>query len=141
VKTAVDNMNAEVSSRLDASLNHLAKLILLGGYEVKALYHLSQQEDTVICELKKIDRATCNTSTEAHYQTALQRQIEKETASLVEMEKTVHPDAALVLARMNDAREKMEKCCPPPAEKPLCEFEPCSAPSPLEPPRFDVPVK
>lgn len=96
------------------------------------LLHLTRQADTMICALEAIARNTCGIHNEAHQQTALQRVMEASELALLDISKTVHPDAALDLARREGLRHATEACCPPPQEPPVCSYRPCPAPPPLK---------
>ena len=78
VKAAVDNVTAAVNAttaavnnsanQITAALNAgFAQLVSLGQYTNQALYHLSQQDDTIICALEHISQNTCNLVTELAY--------------------------------------------------------------------------
>jgi hypothetical protein len=96
-----------------------------------AVLHLSAQTDTVICNLDKIAREICVLVNEAAKQTALQTRIAADTYAIRRMYATTNPAAALELDRAEDLKQRIDACCPPPQPQPLCVFEPCPAPAPL----------
>jgi hypothetical protein len=87
------------------------------------------QGRTVICELDKIARQTCDLLSEAHYQTDLQRGMVANLARILALQQGAHPDVELELARLDKLREQVEKCCPPETPHPACRFEPCPSPT------------
>jgi hypothetical protein len=118
----------------DAVKAGFAELVALGNYTNEALFHLGEQNETIICNLEKITSQTCRLLNEAHQQTRLQTSIERGTAKLVDMFSTVHADAALDLERRDELKREIERCCPPKPEPPVCVYEPCEKPARIEPP-------
>ncbi len=146
VKAAVDNVTAAVSAttaavnnsanQITAALNAgFAQLVGLGQYTNQALYHLSQQDDTIICALEHISQNTCNLVTESHIQTALQERIADCTCKLADLYASVHAEAELQRHRLRELREEIERCCPPEKPGPACTYQPCPAPGQLPPPQ------
>jgi len=127
VKTAVDQVNATLVAGF-------AQVITLLDYADLALYQNAQQNDTMICELEKISKNTCDISNEAHLQTALQTKMSRNIMALAAMYAAVHAEVALTLEREHALREQIEKCCPPRPPEPECRYTPCPAPPPLGPP-------
>ncbi|HEX9416298.1 MAG TPA: hypothetical protein VF895_06285 [Gaiellaceae bacterium] len=112
-----------------------AELVAIGNYTNQALYHVTEQNETIICNLEKLTSQTCRLLNEAHTQTGLQTSIERETGKLGDMFSTVHADAALDLERRQELKREIEKCCPPKLEPPVCVYEPCEKPARItEPP-------
>lgn len=99
---------------------------------LKLQAHQIEQGKTMICNLEHISRNTCQLVEQASRQTELQTGMETALRQLVHMTSTAHPDAALAWARAEEERHKLERCCPPPARRPACTYEPCPAPG--EPP-------
>jgi hypothetical protein len=127
VKGAVDAVNATLNTGL-------SQLIAIGQYTNQALFHLSKQDDTIICALEHISRNTCNLVTEAHLQTALQERIAESTCRLADLYASVHGEAEVQRQRLAKLQQEIERCCPPPKPPPACTYVPCPAPDPLSPP-------
>jgi hypothetical protein len=101
------------------------------------LLYQAQQGETLICLLEKIARHTCGTWNEETLQTGLERRLVSHAEALAHMFATSHADAALVYDRHRDDQAKLERCCPPPADRLPCQDEaPCPKP---ERPRFERP--
>lgn len=92
------------------------------------LDHLITQNDTIICILEHISRNTCELVNAAALEMRALQSVELTARELDDMTKTVHPDAALALAREEAARLELAKCCPPKHIEPPCRYEPCSKP-------------
>jgi hypothetical protein len=121
----------QLSAVLSSSLN---QLVSQGSYSNLALYQNTLQNVTIICILEKISKNTCEILNQACIQTALQTQIQKNTAAMADILAAAHPEAALMREREQALRTEIEKCCPPPASKPCCNYVPCKAPPEIEPP-------
>jgi hypothetical protein len=136
-----DSVNGHLATieGLTAQINDTVKtgfteLVAIGTYTNEALYHLTDQGETIICNLEKITKQTCELVNQAHAQTQLQTSIEQSTAKLVDMFMTVHADAALDLERREGLQREIEECCPPKPIPPACVYEPCEKPERLEQP-------
>jgi hypothetical protein len=131
-----------VHQAVNQAVVYLRALVEGQVYTNQALFHLSQQTDTMICTLEHISKNTCLLLNEAHQQTALQTAMSRDTAEALDIAKTAHPQAALDLARREALRQQTEACCPPKVEPPVCNYQPCPAVRPLPaPPRADIPDK
>jgi ABC-type transporter Mla subunit MlaD len=86
------------------------------------------QNDTIICILEHISRNTCSLVNAAALELRALQSVEVSARELDSMTKTVHPDAALVLARDEAARLELEKCCPPKHIEAPCHYQPCEQP-------------
>jgi len=95
------------------------------------LFHLTQQADTMICELGQISQNTCGILTQVTIQTELQKSIRKDVDILLQIQEAVHPEAGLQLARLAELRAQIEKCCPPKPPEPACTYVACPAPTPV----------
>lgn len=139
IKAAVDAGTAatnNVRNSVDQAVQQLKLLVVGQAYTNAALFHLTQQTDTMICILEHISRNTCALLNEAHQQTGLQGAIAGNTHDILEIEETAQPGGALELARSKAAKQEIERCCPPPLPKPVCTYGPCPTPTTrLEPPR------
>ena len=117
-----------VTAGMQAMLTRQDLALKLQAYQI-------EQGQTMICSLEHISRNTCQLVEQATRQTELQTGMETSLDQLVHLFSTVHPEAALVLARAAEERRRIERCCPPPARRPACTYQPCPAPG--EPPRVD----
>lgn len=93
-----------------------------------ALAEKVAQETTMICQLEQISKQTCDLLSEAHVQTALQRETARNVERALEIARTAHPTAELELQRLDRLRHEIEKCCPPEVPPPLCVHTPCPQP-------------
>jgi hypothetical protein len=118
----------------DTLVDGFGELVAIGNYTNEALYDITEQNETIICNLEKITKQTCQLVNEAHAQTQLQTSIERSTTRLVDMFSTVHADAALDLERREELNRKIEECCPPKPRPPVCVYEPCEKPERIEEP-------
>jgi hypothetical protein len=138
-KGAVDTGTVAVNNvrnSVDQAVQQLKALVVGQAYSNAALYHLTQQNDTIICILEHISMNTCALLNEAHAQTALQTMLVADTHEILAIEQSAHPAAALEAARLADLRKDVERCCPPPQRKPVCTYGPCPTSSTrLEPPK------
>lgn len=101
------------------------------------LLYQAQQGETLICLLEKISRHTCGTWNEVTTQTGLDHRLVSQAEALAHMFATSHADAALAWDRHVEDKARIERCCPPPPERPVCQDEPrCPVP---ERPRFERP--
>ncbi len=115
-----------LKSSSDLIEQNTQQLVALQSYENEALTHILKQNDIMICLLEKITQQTCSLLNEAHMQTGLQVSVKESTFALLEIYKSVHPEAALELQRLENLRKQMLECCPPEEPKPICIYEPCS---------------
>ncbi|MBV8730511.1 MAG: hypothetical protein JO336_11965 [Acidobacteriia bacterium] len=138
IRTDIEQLTNIVSSSLN-------QLITLTTYDSQALYQNALQNATIICILERISKQTCELLNHACLQTALQTQIEKNTAAMADILAVAHPEAVLIREREQALRKELEKCCPPAAPKPCCHYEPCQAPPQIPPPPgqtlFETPAK
>jgi uncharacterized protein YqgV (UPF0045/DUF77 family) len=134
IKSATDAVKASVDQMNTTLKAGFAQVITLLQYADLALYQNALQNDTMICDLEKISKNTCDIANEAHLQTALQTSMNKNMAALRAMFAAVHAEAALTLHREHELKEQIEKCCPPKPPDPVCQYSPCPAPKPLGPP-------
>src|SRR5690606_41959094 len=86
-------------------------LLTQQSYTNAALAAQLDQGRTIICELDKIGRQTCDLLSEAHFQTELQRAIQEDIRRIRGIQQGAHPDVELELARLDKLREQVEKCC------------------------------
>ena len=135
IKNAVD-ANVTATNGVHAAVDDATAVLkqIKSGQDVTnaILLHLARQADTMICSLEQVARNTCAILTESVRQTKLQDRIAASGAAMVDMTGTVHPGAALELARHAALKAATERCCPPPVDPPACEFKPCERPKPLD---------
>lgn len=123
----------DARNSVDAGTMVLKSIAQLQQVTNTTLFHISQQQDAMICALEAISRNTCAIHNEAHLQTGRQTVIAAAETALLDITRSVHPSAALDFDRREDQRRATEKCCPPPVDPPVCAYRPCPAPKPLEP--------
>jgi DNA-binding NarL/FixJ family response regulator len=127
LRTDVEQLSNIVSTSL-------GQLVTLTTYTDQALFQNALQNGAIICILEKISKQTCELLNQSCLQTALQTQIEKNTAAIADIVAVAHPEAALFRERQQALRSELEKCCPPVKPKPCCHYEPCQAPPQIDPP-------
>lgn len=138
VKAATDAVRSSVDSVNNTLQQGFNTLITLGIYTNQALFHNSQQNDTMICMLEQISRNTCQLVNQAYLQTDLQTAIKKAAETLTALYAATHAEAALTREREEALRQQIEKCCPPKPPDPVCKYERCPTPDRLpEPPRVE----
>lgn len=141
VQGELTKINNTLTTGFTNVLQGMQTLVTLEGYSDQALFHLSQQNGTMICILEKISQQTCALLDEAHMQTGLQTAIQENSTSLLELHKSAYPAAALELERLGHLRQQLLKCCPPEKPEPICTYKPCEVPPPLsEPPKVEPPI-
>ena len=141
INTGLANVsqNLQTIISLDQALVGLNKtMVKLQTYADQALFHISAQNDTIICNLEKISRITCDLLNESHTQTGLQKSMNESLITLVELHRISHPDASCELERLNKLQKQILDCCPKEQPGPYCTYEPCKGPGRLnEPPKTD----
>lgn len=139
VRTAVRSTDAAVRG-VDQTLEDgftvltegIAVLAGLGAQQIRVLNHVSQQQDAVLCFLDQLARITCVLLNESHDQTTLLRAALDRVDSLTTMYETDHPGAALSVLRQQQVKTELERCCPPKVEPPVCDYQGCPLPDPIE---------
>jgi hypothetical protein len=139
VKASVDTLDTDLKTGFAATVSALTALEQIGIAEVKLLYYLTQQADTIICALEHISQNTCGILTQATIQTQLQTRIRDDADALLFMTDTANPAAALERQRLAALRIQIERCCPPPAPEPACTYEPCARPERIPMPPLPQP--
>ena len=138
VNTSVNTVNSTLQAGFTQLNNTLqagfSQLVTLLSYADEALYHNSQQNDTIICILEHISQQTCALLNEAATQTRLQTTMAKDMTALEQLYESTHAQAALERQREEALRAQIEACCPPPVPQPPCTYEPCAEPKRLPPP-------
>lgn len=124
----------DINAKLQVLLQDTQQIIAAEKYTNKALFHITQQNDTIICNLEKIARNTCEIWNEAQTQTKLQKSIECHIAELADLAETVHAAAFVDLQRRKQLQTEIERCCPSEQPRAPCEDKPCPALRPIEGP-------
>jgi hypothetical protein len=119
VKASTDAVNASVK----AGFNELGQLV---GFEIK-------QNMTIICNLEKISKQTCELVNQATRQTVAQESMAATLTGLKQLYELSNPEAAVEQGRLEGLRRQIEECCPPERPEPPCKYEPCKDPG--KPPR------
>lgn len=121
--------NHDRENKEEAIDDRLIKLLIeLLGKQAKSLSNIEAGASLDSCLLEKVARILCMIANETHEQTRQITTINEAITSLLEMYKTVHPEAALQLQKFERLRAEMEKCCPR-EHKPhlICQYEPCQS--------------
>lgn len=127
--TDIHNDVQAVNSSVEAGFSQLATLI---GTTNSLLQFETDQNRTIICNLEKISRQTCELVNQATRQAAASEAMREELSDLKQIFELVNPAAAVEQHRLEELEAKVEKCCPPEVPVPPCTYEPC--PAPQEPP-------
>ena len=126
VKASTDAVNSSVQTgfvQLDALVNFTNNLLT---FEIK-------QNETVICNLEKISKQTCELVNQATRQTVAQEAMREELSDLKELFELANPEAAVGQQRLEALERELRECCPPEPPEPPCTYEPC--PEPGRPPK------
>ena len=99
VKSSVDTVDADVKSGFNATVNGLTTIALIDIEAVKLLFHLTQQNDTIICTLENISRNTCAMLTQLTMQTQPQKRMADDLDVVRAMAEAQQPAALLERAR------------------------------------------
>jgi hypothetical protein len=135
VNTSIGEVNATLTTNFASVLSALSTLVQLNQYECSALFHISDQDNTIICNLEKISKQTCELVSFAALQTRSQNEIERATRHLLEVAKIAEPAAALEVLRTEEMERRMAECCPHKEPPPACTYVACAEPrSELGPP-------
>jgi hypothetical protein len=119
-------------ANLDQLVEYTNRLL---GYEI-------EQNDTIICNLEKIAKQTCELVNQAVLQTAAQQAMRENLSDVKQLYALANPAAAVEQHRLEALEHKIEACCPPPVDPPACTYEPCKRPGkPPSPPKGDGPLQ
>jgi predicted nuclease with TOPRIM domain len=132
VKASTDAVNASVQAgftQLDTLVEFTNKLLT---FQIK-------QNDTIICNLEKITKQTCELVNQSTRQTVAEEAMREEIEDLEELFELANPEAAVEQHRLEELEAKVEECCPPKVPDPPCTYEPCPAPSRAPTPPRDKP--
>jgi hypothetical protein len=134
VTDAVEHLENIIISGFTNISDGLNTIIELQDYSNKVLYHITEQNETIICNLDKISRQTCELVSESHLQSGYQKQIYLGMAMMLELYKTDHAEAYLEFERSQLLEKKILKCCPQKEPEPACQYRPCDNPGKIEEP-------
>ncbi len=134
----VQEVNASVQAGTAATEAGFAQLANLVGFTNQLLGYEIEQNQTIICNLEKIAKQTCELVNQAVLQTAAQQAMRTDLADLKQLYELSNPAAAVEQHRLEALNRKIEACCPPPVPSPPCHYEPCKKPG--KPPEQSPPV-
>jgi hypothetical protein len=136
----LQSVNTSVQGTTAAVDTGFAQLSTLVTYTNQLLTHEIQQNDTIICNLAKIARQTCELVNQAVLQTAAQQAMREELADVKQLYELANPAAGIEQHRLEALESRLEECCPPTLPAPPCVYEPCPAPAqPPPPPQTPAP--
>ena len=130
------NVNTSINSGFSATVSRLDTVALIQVEAVKLLYHITQQNDAMLCILEKISKNTCEILTQVTAQTELQTRMADDLSALRFFAASAQPAAALELQRNSELQDSIDRCCPPPQKDPACKYEPCEHPKRVKEPRI-----
>ena len=90
----------------------LRQLLEQSKYQNQILGNITNSLATMICQLEKISRQTCQSVNELHWQTELQKSLLRDISMILEVYKTKNPDAVQRINQLEELKKKIEKCCP-----------------------------
>lgn len=131
LQAAVDSikiLNTDVNKGFGATVEVLIAVAQINAETTKLIYHLTQQTDTMICNLEHITKNTCEILNQVTLQTPLQLGMSRDLELIRDIAQSAYPQAALDRQRREKLQGQMEACCPPPELSPPCRYEPCKAP-------------
>lgn len=103
--------------------------LIAGVHELRDRFDFElQQNITIICNLEKISKQTCELVNQSVRQTAAQESMAATLAGMKQLYELANPDAAVEQGRLEGLRHQIEECCPPPQPEPVCSYEPCKDP-------------
>lgn len=134
------NLNTSINMGFAATVGRLDTLALIEAETAKLIFHLTAQNETIICMLEQISRNTCAMLNEMAAQTEFQKQMARDIAIIGYVAQAANPAAMLDYAHHKELEAKLERCCPPPTRDPACKYAPCAKPEPVKEPRLpDIP--
>ena len=138
LRSDVQEVNTSVQAGTAATEAGFAQLANLVQFTNQLLAYEIEQNQTIICNLEKIAKQTCELVNQAVLQTAAQEAMRGDLANLEHLYELSNPAAAVEQHRLAALNRKIEACCPPPVAPPPCHYEPCKSPGP--PPDNNPPV-
>lgn len=131
---AINNLAAEVTTGFNNTVVGLQTIAFINTELTKLVFHITQQNETIICALENISRNTCAIHTEAVKQTRLQVTMAEDLDVLRDIAECAHPECALDRHRRKDLEKQIERCCPPEEPRPACTYQPCPKPRTVDKP-------
>jgi microcompartment protein CcmL/EutN len=130
LRSDVQEVNASVQAGTAATEAGFSQMASLVGFTNQLLGYEIEQNHTIICNLEKIAKQTCELVNQAVLQTAAQEAMRGQLADLRQLYELSNPAAAVEQHRLEALNRKIEACCPPPVAPPPCHYEPCKSPGP-----------
>lgn len=130
LRSEVQEVNSSVQAGTAATESGFAQLANLVGFTNQLLGYEIEQNQTIICNLEKIAKQTCELVNQAVLQTAAQEAMRGDLADLRQLYELSNPTAAVEQHRLENLNRKIEACCPPPVAPPPCHYERCKSPGP-----------
>ena len=100
--------------------------------------HQAEQNETIICNVEKTTKQTCEIYNESVVQTQSQSQITANLNILLETYKNSHGEAFLHYQNLKNMQDERRECCPPKEEEKPCKYQPCPKPEALEQGKFKL---
>jgi len=133
----ISNLNATLNAGFSATVGRLDTIAAIEVEAVKLLFHLTKQNEVIICALEHISRNTCELVNQATTQTELQSEMADDISTVRFLVESTAPAAALEHRRLEEIQEDLERCCPPEKPRPPCDYEPCRGdPGPAKEPEL-----
>ena len=108
--------------QLEQANSKLADLIT-GVHEVRDRFDFElQQNVTIICNLEKISKQTCELVNQSVRQTAAQESMTATLTGMKQLYELANPEAAVEQGRLEGLRDQIEECCPPAQPEPACTY-------------------
>lgn len=121
IHTDLQTVNTSVQATTAAVQSGFSTLESLVNFEI-------EQNWTIICNLEKISKQTCELVNQATRQTIAEEAMREEISDIKQLYEIAQPAAAVEQHRLEELERKVEECCPPPAPQPVCVYEPCPKP-------------
>lgn len=133
----IKNDTAAANVKLDTINNTLHNGFVMVGTGLFALHEgqkktnslleaNSEQNKTMICWLTNIADVLCRMMRKMNEQTELQTDMRDSLDVMRSLFELVHSREFVEFQRQEEARKKIEKCCPPPRKEPERCFDPCA---------------
>lgn len=129
-------LNASVNAGFAATVDRLDTVADLQIETLKLVFHLTRQNEAIICALENISRNTCELVNQATVQTRLQQRMAEDLYAVRYLAESTASSAALEYARHKDLKEAIAECCPEEDPRPACEYQRCTDPGPAREPEL-----
>lgn len=104
----------------------LQKLLEQSKYQNHLLGNTLNYLEVMTCQLEHIAKHTCHSVNELHWQTKIQKTLQKDASFMLEIYKQNNPEAVLRIKELEDLKKKIEECCPPEErDDRICQHESC----------------